>query len=164
MRRLRRQQEVTSLPGTVVGLGLLSAHAIGLFALGVFGAVRHGEAVLLGVGLFAVLWGVGIGIRYEWTLLRTVAEWEPVTASEGVQNGIAILAGTVLTLAGHAEFGLSPIVAAGIVGMAAAIAVPTHAVPAYCGAFVGMTSPLLFVTYWHGLIAGVLASVVFLLA
>ncbi|MGM0604146.1 MAG: hypothetical protein ACQETB_00585, partial [Halobacteriota archaeon] len=33
-----------------------------------------------------------------------------------------------------------------------------------CGAFVGMTSPLLFVTYWHGLIAGVLASVVFLLA
>jgi hypothetical protein len=59
---------------------------------------------------------------------------------------------------------MSPIVAASLVGIIAAIIVQGVAVPVYCGAFVGMTSPELFGSYWYATLAAVLAALLFTVA
>ena len=163
-RDVYRVRRISTLVGAITGFLLLSAPTAVLFALGIFGAVLHAGSVTIGAALLVVTVGVAVGIQYEWRFLWGRFEWPPIDLAEALQIGAAILGGTLLTLAGAVELGLSPIVAAGIVGIAAAIVVPDQAVPAYCGAFVGMTSPDLFASYWHATAAGLVASVVFLVA
>ena len=158
----------TQLPiartGAVVGFVLLAVPAVLLFALGALGASFSGQ---LPIGVGVLLVGAAlivVGIRHEWRAVRRVPEWRPIDPEESLYITLSILAGTVATLAGVVELGLTPVVSAAVVGIVAAISAPDRAVPAYCGAFVGMTSPLLFVTYWHAAIAAAVASVVFVLA
>ncbi len=161
MYRVRR---IPTLIGAITGFLLLAAPTAILFALGIFGAILHAGTLTIGAALLVVTIGVAVGVQYEWRFLWGRFEWPPIDLTEALKIGASILGGTLLTLAGAVEIGLSPIVAAGIVGIAAAIVVPDRAVPAYCGAFVGMTSPDLFATYWHATAAGLVASAVFLVA
>ncbi len=146
----------------MLGCLVLGVPALGLILLSAGGAVVHAESLLVGALLVVVVGGVLFGILFESRrVLRTTA----VAAREAGESGRivgSILGGTILTLALTIELGLSPVVAAGIVGIAAALVAPTVAVPAYCGAFVGMTSPELFTTYWHAVLAGGVASAVYL--
>ena len=144
------------------GVVLLAVPTLVLFGFGVLGAVLYGRAAVAGLLLLAVTIGIGVGIRHEWWFLLGVTESDAAISEEGVPIAASIAGGTLLTLAGVAELGLSPVVSAAVVGIAAAVVVPTRAVPAYCGAFVGMTSPVLFATYWHAVLASVVATIVYL--
>ncbi|MDR5671642.1 hypothetical protein RH858_00535 [Halalkaliarchaeum sp. AArc-GB] len=159
----RRLREATLLGG-ICGLGVLSIVAAVLFGLGIAGAVVDAGSPIGGALLFVATVGILTAARYEWTVLGTVADQIPVGLARAERSVLAILGGTVVTLGLAVEPGLSPIVAAAVVGVVAAVLLPGYAVPVYCGAFVGMTSPALFSTYWHALVAGAVASAVFLAA
>ena len=154
-----------SFPLTLVVSGFLALAipAIGLVVLGTMGAVVHARSVAIGLVLVFVSTGVLLGVRFEWRALRRVGEIRRTTPSEIVGSTVAVMSGTIATLVVVIELGLSPVVSAGVVGIVGAIVVPRRAVPVYCGAFVGMTSPELFVTYWHALVAAGVSSVVFVL-
>lgn len=147
----------------ILGCLVLGVPAFVLILLSTSGAVVHAESLLVGVFLVVVTAGVLFGTLFE---SRRVLRTTTVAARAVGESGrivVAILGGTILTLAITIELGLSPVVAAGLVGIAAALVTPNAAVPAYCGAFVGMTSPDLFTTYWHAVLAGGVASAVYLL-
>lgn len=154
-----------NLPLTLVvgGFLALAIPATGLVVLGSMGAFVHARSSGIGAMLVLVSIGVLLGVRFEWRALRRVGEIRRPTPAEVVVSTVSLMSGTIATLVVVIELGLSPIVSAGVVGIVAAIVVPKRAVPAYCGAFVGMTSPELFVTYWHALVAAGVASVVFVL-
>lgn len=159
----RRLREVTLLGG-ICGLGVLSVAAAVLFGLGIAGAVVDAGSPVGGGVLILTTMGIIAAARYEWTALGTVAEQLPIGQDRAERIVLSILGGTVITLGIAVESGLSPIVAAALVGVVGAVVLPGYAVPVYCGAFVGMTSPALFTTYWHALIAGAVTSAVFLAA
>lgn len=157
------------IPGTEIewlaariAAGLLAAPTTGLFLLGVAGATIDGGSPAIGAVLLAVAGATVLGLRQELRFLEGTLEWSPPVLGETVRLAGAIVGGTLLTLAAAVELGLSPIVAAGLVGVLAAVFVPKYSVPAYCGAFVGMTSPVLFESYWIAGSAGLLATGVFL--
>lgn len=152
-----------SLPWPLIALGFLTlsmAPAV-LFGYSAHIALLQGGRILIGTALALGTIGVGLGARYEWWELRRVIAAGSGEFTDGPPAILSIILGMLLTYAGTAELGLTPIVSAGLVGMAASILVPAVSIPAYCGAFVGMTSPLLFETYWEGLIAAAIASFFF---
>ena len=151
-------------PPVVVGFLLLTVAPLVLFGFGVWGTLLPRGLILLSPVLIAGTLGTGLGIRYEWWELRRVIHEGTVDISEAHQNLLAVVGGTLLTFAGVAELGISPIVAASLVGIIAAIVIQGVAVPVYCGAFVGMTSPELFGSYWYATLAAVLAALLFTVA
>ena len=74
---------------------------------------------------------------------------------------IAVLLGALLTYLLHFLVGC-PVLAAGIIGLLAALLVKPYQVPIYTGAFVGMSSSLVF-GFWPFILAALLASIVFVL-
>ena len=151
-------------PPVVVGFLLLAVPPLVLFGFGVWGAILPRGIVVLGPVLVFGTLGVGLGIRYEWWELRRVIDEGTVAINEAHWNLLAVVVGTLLTFAGVAELGISPIVAASLVGIIAAAVVRNVAVPVYCGAFVGMTSPALFGSYWYATLAAALAGLLFTVA
>ena len=148
----------------VGGFFALAVPGVVLVFLGVLGAMALAGMYPAALVLLAATVAILLGVRFEWLMIWRSSAWESADNGEIVRITVAILVGTLVTLGLVIEGGLSPIVAAGLVGMAFAIVAPSVAVPAYCGAFVGMTSPELFTTYWHALIAGGFASGVYTLA
>ncbi|WP_135823807.1 hypothetical protein [Halorussus ruber] len=147
-----------------MGFLLLAVAPLVLFGFGVWGTFLPRGLVILSPALIAGTLGIGVGIRYEWWELRRVIDDGTVTMREAHWNLLAVVCGTLLTFGGVAELGTSPIVAASVVGIIAAVVVPNTAIPVYCGAFVGMTSPELFGSYWYATLAAVLASLLFTVA
>jgi len=151
-------------PPVAVGFLLLAVPPLGLFGFAVRGTLLPQGLVVLSPVLVAGTLGVGVGIRYEWWELRRVIHDGAVSVDDAHWNLVAVVGGTLATFAGVAELGISPIVAASLVGVLAAVVVTRLAVPVYCGAFVGMTSPALFGSYWYAALAAVLAGLVFIVA
>lgn len=145
------------------GIFVLSIPAVSLILLGSLTALFDAQTFAISIVLLIVGLGTLLSIRFEWHAAVRSSELPQLGHGEMIYTVLAILWGTILALAVVVEFTLSPIVAAGGVGIVAAVFVPKYAVPAYCGAFVGMTSPELFTSYWHALLAGGFASGVFLL-
>ncbi|MDD3631765.1 MAG: hypothetical protein PHO73_03375 [Atribacterota bacterium] len=81
-----------------------------------------------------------------------------------IYNFIAVLVGTFISFIFNNYLGMGPVVAASLVGVIVAVMVPKFAVPAYCGAFVGMASCILFETYGHLTVTGIVAGAVFVLS
>ncbi len=148
----------------VVGWLALATPAIALVVLGASGATIHAESWLIAIALLVVTLSALFGIHFEWRGLRRTTTFRGELSEESGRTTGAILLGTLVTLASVIELGLSPVVAAGVVGILVALFAPSVAIPAYCGAFVGMTSPDLFPSYWHAVIAGGVAGLVYLLA
>lgn len=151
-------------PPVVVGFLLLAVPPLVLFGFGVWGTLLARGLVLLSPILVAGTLAVGAGIRCEWWELRRVIHEGSVVVDGARWNLLAVGGGTLFTLAGVAELGLSPIVSASLVGIVAAAVARNVAVPVYCGAFVGMTSPEVFGSYWYVALAAVLAGVLFTVA
>ncbi|MWV65991.1 hypothetical protein GRS48_14355 [Halorubrum sp. JWXQ-INN 858] len=162
---------------TVVGFLALSVPAVVLVALGVAGAATSDAgapvAALVAAILVAAVTAVVAGAHAEWWTLRAalarasedgVLRPSLVEAREVVAIPAAVLVGAVSTYGLAVEGGVTPVVGAGAIGVAAALVAPTRAVPAYCGAFVGMTSPALFDTYVATTAAAGVAAVLFLAA
>jgi hypothetical protein len=81
-----------------------------------------------------------------------------------IYNFIAVLVGTFVSFIFNNYLGMGPVVAASLVGVIVAVMVPKFAVPAYCGAFIGMASCILFETYGHLTVTGIVAGAVFVLS
>jgi len=148
-------------PAVAVGFLFLAVPPLVLFGLSVWGTILPPGLVVLSPVLLAGTLGTAIGIRYEWWELRRIVHAERVVVSGAHWNLLAVLGGTLVTFAGAIELGLSPIVAASLVGITAALVVRRLAVPVYCGAFVGMTSPALFGSYLAATLAAVVAGLLF---
>ncbi|MFP8957290.1 hypothetical protein ACLI4Y_11210 [Natrialbaceae archaeon A-CW3] len=151
-------------PFVVLGFLSLAVPTIVLVGLGGVGAVLSAQSVATGAVLLLVVGGTMLGLRFEWRTVLRSSDVRPVGRREMLSDTAAVFGGAILALAVTVELGLSPVVSAGLVGIAAALMTPRQAIPAYCGAFVGMTSPELFPTYWHALLASGIASGVFVLA
>jgi hypothetical protein len=150
---------------TVTGLVALAACTGALFFLTLREGVSAGGAVgLIGAG-FLALWLAGIAV--------TVCREVPIARCGGATERrfsvprdlgafAAVVLGALLTFVVSTDLGLGPVVASALVGIVAALLARPVAVPAYCGAFAGMASPLLFD---HGgvVLAGGIAGVVYLL-
>lgn len=147
----------------VVGYLLLAGPPVVLFAFGVWGTLPTAGTIVMGPVLLAGGLGIGLGIRYEWWEVRRVIEAGTATLPRSYANPLAVVGGTVITYAGVVGLGLSPVTSAGVVGVVAAITVPSVAVPVYCGAFVGMTSPVLFGPFHFAVLASLLAGLLFVL-
>lgn len=152
------------LVSVAAGFLVLSIPPVVLFGLAVLGAVRFAGTLALGGVLVVITVVLGVAMRNEWYFLEPATRFVRSDPRDAVADGAAIVAGTVLALAGSAELGLSPVVAAGVVGVLSAVVVPDRSVPAYCGAFVGMTSPTLFTTYWRAGVAALVAAAVYVVA
>jgi hypothetical protein len=148
----------------VVGFLLLAVPPFVLFGFSVWGTFLPRGLVILSPILLAGTLGIGVGVRYEWWELRRVIDDGTVAIGEANRNLVAVVGGMLFTFAGVTELGVSPIVAASVVGIIAAVGVRSVAVPMYCGAFVGMTSPELFGSYWYATLAAVLAGLLFIVA
>lgn len=74
-----------------------------------------------------------------------------------------VLMGGILAFFLTHDLGLGAVVAASLVGILAYLVVPKYSVPAYCGAFVGMTSNLLLFNYQEVALAGFIAGIVYVL-
>lgn len=114
------------------------------------------------IALFlSVILGILFSIRLEWMVITSVAVPLFLDYRDLRNATIAVIVGTIITLGLTVELGVPTVVSASIVGIIAATFFSSVAVPAYCGAFVGMTAPELTPTYWHALLAGGLASIVY---
>lgn len=78
-------------------------------------------------------------------------------------QGLAVILGSLAAFAVSHELGLGPVVSASLVGLVASLISPKTSVAAYCGAFAGMTSDILFFNYFEVALAGFIAGVVFIL-
>lgn len=146
------------------GLCLLAVPGMSLVGLAVLGAIRGAESIFLG-GIFLLLALFALrGITFELRRVQSAVDIESIEPTEMIGIAGAIMVGGFVTFVLVIEGQLRPVVAASITGILAVLVRSPLAVPAYCGAFVGMTSPVVFPTYWQGLVAGVLAVAVYLLA
>lgn len=151
-------------PSTALGFLLLAVPPFVMFGYGVWGTLLQDGLVFMSPVLLAGGLAVAWGIRYEWWELRRHIHEGVVDVGAAHWNLLAVISGTLLTFAAVTELGVSPIVAASLVGVIAAIAVQRVAVPVYCGAFVGMTSPALFGSYWFAGLAALLSGLLFTIA
>ena len=148
-------------PSVVVGFLLLAVPPLVLFGFGVWGTLLPRGFAVLSPVLVAGTLAVGAGIRCEWWELRRVIHHGMVVVDRAHWSLVAVVGGTLVTVAGVTELGLSPIVSASLVGVAAAVGTRHVAVPVYCGAVVGMTSPEVVGSFWQVTLAAVLAGVLF---
>lgn len=76
---------------------------------------------------------------------------------------LAVVIGAFTTFYLSVEFELGAVVASGMIGVLAALIFPKYCVPAYCGAFVGMSSNALFTRHVDVILASSIAGIVFVL-
>ncbi|TVR68396.1 MAG: hypothetical protein EA427_10830 [Spirochaetaceae bacterium] len=125
------------------------------------------QASSLSIVVTAILAIWVLGLTYE-----GVREWKFAYAADSVEQRwdlptdilivSSVFLGATVTYWISIDLGHGAVIASGLVGVFAAVLVKPYAVPAYCGAFVGMSSSALL--DWPGLmLAGVIAGVVFVL-
>ena len=94
--------------------------------------------------LFMLCVGLVKGIVAEGRHLSLSDEKDYLFSVQSVKVFSAVFLGAVITFLLKVDLGLGAVVGAGLTALMAALVVPKLAVPAYCGAFVGMTSARLF--------------------
>ncbi len=129
---------------SIAGFATLALFALVLFSLAFF------EAVSAGFGITAVvLLGVLLALLYQ-TVREGVSLRERILAGieargrEDLYDFLALVVGSFATFVLSVTLGLGPVVAAGVIGIAATLFAPKWDVPAYCGAFVGMACHTVF--------------------
>ncbi len=75
-----------------------------------------------------------------------------------------VFGGAALTFLVSVEFALGAVVASGLVGLVGAALFRRHAVPIFCGSFVGMSSPNVFALFGWVLVAGAIAGLIYVLS
>lgn len=115
-----------------------------------------------GIITFLITVGVVSTMIYEGKRLNKI-DPTPEEFLHQFFNFFAVFAGGVSTFYLSTRFGLGAVVASCLVGMLVAMIFPKYGVPAYCGAFVGMSSDGLFYTMGDVALAGVIAGLAFVL-
>ncbi|TVP94707.1 MAG: hypothetical protein EA374_05705 [Acholeplasmatales bacterium] len=113
--------------------------------------------------LFAVLAALAVYVMIR--TYRTDVHAQPATVRTWHALGtesLAVFGGAVLTYALHCNTPLDVVLSTGLVGTLVALFFKRVQVPAYCGAFVGMSSPLLL-GWGPFLLAAVLAALIFVI-
>jgi len=144
----------------IIGLAILALAVLSLLVSTVIEAwVYH---YLGGAVAFLVLVGAGSAIFQEAKKLgHSPLEKEGDTF--WLPQGLSVILGGLAAYALAHELGLGPVIAASLIGLLASLIWPETSVAAYCGAFVGMTSDILFFNYWEVTLAGLIAGGVYLL-
>lgn len=89
---------------------------------------------------------------------------EPTKFSRKAFEFSAVLIGGILTFYLSIDLGLGAVVASCLVAIVADMIVPEYGVPAYCGAFVGMSSNALFFSLSEVALASAVAGLVYVLS
>lgn len=100
----------------------------------------------------------------EYRALKVRHDVESLFSLQNIVNFLAVCAGTSITFFLSHDVGLGAVTAAGLSGILAALIIPTYAVPFYCGAFVGMSSALVFFNHGELALAGVASGIIYVLA
>ncbi len=143
------------------GYLILVFMAVLLFALSFL--VAFNEGVLVVAGLIAL---VIIALLYEKKReFITNLAIEKIEASSFNKtdffNFAALIVGAQVTFTLSVNLELGAVIASGFVGIFVALILPKYGVPAYCGAFVGMTSAALLPNQAYVLLAAVIAGALF---
>lgn len=93
-----------------------------------------------------------------------ISKIAPVKLSRKAFEFLAVFIGGILTFYLAVDFGLGAVVAASLAAIVADMIVPEYGVPAYCGAFVGMSSNALFFNLTEVAIASAIAGIVYVLS
>lgn len=106
--------------------------------------------------------GTIIALYYEIKDLLTQTI-KPVGFSIKVYEFLAVVIGGLTTFYLSIDIGLGAVIAAAVIGILAAMIAPKYSVPAYCGAFVGMSSNALFFSYAEVAMASTIAGIVYVI-
>ncbi|MFO7635883.1 MAG: hypothetical protein R6W96_01080 [Clostridia bacterium] len=158
---MRPAQEKFSFKTFYIGFTLLAATTLLLFGLSAGTALA--DMVLPGLVLLLSLAGMLHTLRGELVdNLRSLKKEIPFSM-ENILLFTAVAGGAVITYGISIYGGLGPVVASGLIGVAAAILLPRHAVAIFCGSFAGMSSNLLLPP-GSLFLAGVISGIVYILA
>ena len=113
--------------------------------------------------LFLLCVGLLKGIVAEGRHLSLSDEKDDLFSVQSVKVFSAVFLGPVIAFLLKVDLGMGAVVGARLTSLMAALVVPGLAVPAYCGAFVGMTSARLFSAYGDLCLAAGIAGAVYLL-
>jgi hypothetical protein len=109
-----------------------------------------------------------LGIIYELVSQAkedlSFAHTKGLDPTKSAKTAAAVLFGTVAAFFVNIELGHGGVIGSSIVGLAAAVVLPSYAVPIFCGSFVGMASPAVFASYNQILLAGFLSALLFVFA
>ncbi|RLM97530.1 hypothetical protein [Haloarcula sp. Atlit-7R] len=112
----------------------------------------------------ACLPAVCIGYVTAGEARRVVTDGGFVVTETDIVNLHAVAVAAPVTRWLAVEAGLGPVVASALVGLLAGLFVPTYGAPVYCGSFVGMVAPSVFVGRLAVAAAGLMAGVIFVAA
>lgn len=115
-------------------------------------------------GVIAALVTIGtiFALYYEGKEIST-QEFQPAKISRQAFEFLAVVVGGVFTFFLSVDIGLGAVIAASVVGIFADMIVPDYGVPAYCGAFVGMSSNALFFNQTEMVFASAVAGLIYVL-
>jgi hypothetical protein len=148
---------------TVIGYLLLTGIVILLMGSTVFEAWRAHSVG--GILTTFVMIGTFYAIFIEGkTLLLTLQEPVEVKSATIIFEFLAVFVGGILSYTFSQDLGLGAVIAASLVAIIAYLIVPEFGIPAYCGAFVGMTSEILLYNHLEVAAASLGAALIFILA
>lgn len=149
---------------SVLGYFSLISITVLLFSFALLESVIEGLigiAVIMALVLISLLFEKGREAITTFTGKKMVAmKFE----RSDIFNFLAIVCGALLTYTLGIDFGLGEVVSAALVAIIAAVLIPKYGVPAYCGAFVGMSSEHIFAGHIQLLLAAAIAGLVFVAA
>ena len=111
-----------------------------------------------------ILLGLVYGLYEEWRRVSSIPPGTRTWDRSDLYDFLAVFGGAVVTFFINVELGHGPVSASGIVGILGAAVLKKHAVPIFCGSFVGMASPAVFLSYFCILTAGAVAAAVYILS
>ena len=117
------------------------------------------------MGIIAAIFiiaGLVGGIILEGKRLWVADHQDHEFTTDSVKTFAAVMAGAIIAFILKVELGLGAIVAAGLTAFVASLIVPSHGVPIYCGAFIGMTSARLFIGYSDLILASAIAGTIYI--
>lgn len=148
----------------VLGFMVLAGVTFTLFGFGFAETFNYTGRIGISVVSFIILAAMFYGAKLECSASLAKEKMKSVKYdNKDLENFIAVVAGAMISYFINVKLGLGGVVAAGLVGVAAALVLPKHDVPTYCGSFVGMASAALLPTYYHVLLAAVIAGAVYVM-
>lgn len=103
---------------------------------------------------------VAVYFEFKYLLLQEIKD---VKAAKKAFEFLAVFIGGITTFYLSIDLGLGAVVAASVIGILADMVAPEYGVPAYCGAFVGMSSNALFFSYSEVALASAIAGIVYVI-
>ncbi len=147
----------------ITGYLVLSIFTLALF-LHTFSDAIHYDGLLVTTVLFLIIVGLAYQVAVELANYIKLKLWNFNFKKADLYNFFAVIAGAFATYALSTHLQLGPVVAAGLVGLLAALFKPSCAVAAYCGAFVGMACPCYIFSHTVLLAASLAAGIIYVIS